>query len=357
MANEGIVQKSYNTIDLTKFIAAIGVIYGHVEPLKTIAPETNFIIMNVLLRFIIPFFFMTSGYLYYSKYLSIQSRSKFFSDYGIKYLYRIINLYFIWSLVYFPYMLFEFFSIHTSCGELILYSLRNIFYSGTCYHMWYFTALIFSIIIIDVWSRRYKLKSLLIISFVLYIIGLLGESYYGLIPPGSFLYNAYELYFSIFLTTKNGMFFGLFYVVLGAYFFEKPPKLSVNTSVLLFVVSFCLLFSEVMLIHRFSLPRDYNYMILSIPLSIFMFQTLFNTNLSWKLNYKMLRKLSTLIYCAHVVFLIFIAKAFEYLAIRTSFGNELIIFPLVVISTILFSIWVTKLESHRYIGYMAKKMA
>lgn len=354
---EGIsTQKHLKAVDLTKFIACIFIVFGHIEPLITNEPEAYFLIHIVFGRFAVPFFFMTAGYLYYRKYSLNQNRSKILSEYGFKYLKRLLSLYFIWSLVYFPYVLHQLLSQDTSTIKLFLHCLRIVLYSGAGLHMWYFPALILSIIIIDIWISRFKLQSLLILSAVLCVVGLLGDSYSGLIPPGSFLSNAFELYFSVFLTTRNGLFYGLLFVVLGAYFNEKPIKLAVNKSLQFTVISLCLLGVEALLLHRFSEPNDHNFMIMSLPLSLFLFHSLININLSWNLNYILLRKLSTLIYCAHIAFIIFFTTVFRNLGIEALVGNGLILFTLVLLLSMLFSIWVVKLENHKLIGFIAQKL-
>jgi len=350
------MQKNFNAIDLTKFVASIFVVYIHTEPLKSIAPEANFIILNILARWAIPFFFMTSGYLYYSKFLSSQSRSKFLSDYGLKYLKRVLILYFVWSLVYLPYMIYQTLSLPNPNVKLIFYGLRNVLYSGTSYHMWYFTALIFSIIILDVWISRFKLKSLLVLSAVFYLVGLLGESYIGLIHPESILSSAFKLYFKFFLTTRNGVFFGLFFIVLGAYYYERPLKLAVYRSVLFSIVSICFLCVEVLLLAKFTQPKDYNFMILSVPLSLYLFHALININLSWNLSYKSLRKLSTVIYCSHVAFIVIYSTFLRYLRIEALVESGLLLFSLVLFSSIFFSMLVIKLENYKLIGFIAKKL-
>lgn len=350
-------QRHFDAVDLAKFVACIFIVYGHIDVLDTTELGAYFIIHIIFGQFAVPFFFMTAGYLYYRKYLSNQSRPKIISKYGLKYLKRLLSLYFIWSLVYLPYMIYEFSSLNTSYVKLTLYYLRNFLYSGVCYHLWFFTALIFSIFILDIWISKFKLKSLIVLSAVFYLVGLFGESYFGFITPGSFLYNAYDMYFSVFLTTRNGLFCGLLFVVLGAYFSEIPLKLAVNKSVTFAIVFLCLLAVEALLLYKFSQPEDHNFMIMSVPLSFFLFHSLININLSWNLNYILLRKLSTLIYCSHAAFIILFIGVFRYLGFEAFADNGLIIFSLVLLSSLLFSLWIIKLEDHKFIGVVAKRLA
>lgn len=96
--------------------------------------------------------------------------------------------------------------------------LLGILYIGIYYHLWYFPALFFSICILSFWKKRWSISLLTFISFLLLIIGS-SESYFGYF--NDFWQNIFQTYyFSIFYTTRNFLFFGLFYVTLG-YMMQK----------------------------------------------------------------------------------------------------------------------------------------
>ena len=65
---------------------------------------------------------------------------------------------------------------------------------------------------------KFKIKYLLIISFILLLFGA-TETYYGIIPLS--LKQLLDYYYKLFFTTRNFLFFGLFYVTLGYYLGTK----------------------------------------------------------------------------------------------------------------------------------------
>ena len=82
-----------------------------------------------------------------------------------------------------------------------------------------------SLAIIDWVRKRFKLSILLIISFFLLIIGSF-ETYYGSLPV--LVQWFLDKYFMVFITTRNFLFFGLFYVTLGYLIYGKKPLFARN---------------------------------------------------------------------------------------------------------------------------------
>ena len=126
--------------------------------------------------------------------------------------------------------------------------------------MWYFPALMLSLFVLKKWKEKYKLNYLFIISFFLLLFGA-TETYYGLLPLS--IKELVTYYFNIFFTTRNFLFFGLFYVVLGYKMGLKDNVYSKNCFVKLIVSCFFLIF-EAIILHDFH-RLDSNIL---LPLSI-----------------------------------------------------------------------------------------
>lgn len=56
------VKEKYNTIDITKFLLAIIVVLNHTVSIKNLNPIMQEI-FNILLKSVVPFFFIASGFL------------------------------------------------------------------------------------------------------------------------------------------------------------------------------------------------------------------------------------------------------------------------------------------------------
>ena len=76
-------------------------------------------------------------------------------------------------------------------------ALRMLFFDGTFYHLWYFPACILGIALVYLMSRFLSLRGMTIVSAVLYVIGLFGDSYYGLIEKVPALKAVYGFLFQI----------------------------------------------------------------------------------------------------------------------------------------------------------------
>lgn len=90
----------YNAIDAAKFLCAIMIVMIHIAPLGE--NETfhfaNFIIKNWGGRTGVPFFFITSGYFLYRK----TNYENFIWQPTKNYLLKILRLYILWTIIYFP---------------------------------------------------------------------------------------------------------------------------------------------------------------------------------------------------------------------------------------------------------------
>lgn len=69
--------------------------------------------------------------------------------------------------------------------------MRKLLVDGTFYHLWYFPATILGIVIAR-WLSRLGLRVALPVAALLYLIGLGGDSYYGLVSQIPLLRTLYD---------------------------------------------------------------------------------------------------------------------------------------------------------------------
>jgi surface polysaccharide O-acyltransferase-like enzyme len=304
------MERNY-AIDYLKFYAIFAVILIHTGPFEGAAIfgidgyYIDFTI-DTLSRFAVPFFFISSGYLFGMKMQTTKSRSIYFSSYVSK----MVNLFLSWFIFYLLYDLFVkiFFGSFNpfSVPEIIKFIEENIklevfFYgASTGYQLWYLIALIWSILILFVFVHLNKLNLLLFISLGLNMIGLFSQSYSGLItlPFG----------------TRDAFFFGLLYTTLGAYaaYNEKAIKglaLRIKPKRLIALFS---IFSFLLIIERavtvFLLDGkigDYFLMTLPITISLFLY-ALSKPALGKDSLFTKVGKESVGVYVIHVFFIKFI---------------------------------------------------
>ncbi len=357
MGKSTIVHKHANGLDVGKFILSLFVIAVHTSPLKSISITPNFILVQIISRNAVPMFFMISGYFfYYKRGTSTIKIGRFtINEYYYKYLKRMLQIYFVWSLVY----LFDVVNRYFIGSEvpfplfLILYMYWAVVY-GTYLHLWYFPSVIFAITIVQWLGKRIGLDRLLLISLGLYSIGLFGDSYYGMVKNIPLIAGFYKTIFFLVNTTRNGLFFALFFVCLGALMSQREIHLKPLKSGIYTLISFLFLTWEAFALRFYSDPNDYNFMIGLIPVAYFGFQFLLGINLKFKWDYKFLRESSTVIFFSHPLFLILFNYVFPLYGQHFTAYLSVIRFFFVFILSFLFSIVVIKLRSHSLIGRLVK---
>jgi len=145
---------------------------------------------------------------------------------------------------------------------------------------------------------------MLIASFVLYLLGLLSQSYFGLMRvmerfPA--FWNAAELFMRIIKTTRSGLFEGFFFVSLGVFAAKTPLHISLKQAVAGFVCSMALLLAEVVVLLNMGWIREYDMYLFLVPVVFFLFCIAARLELKQRRVYPVLRKLSALVYFVFMI--------------------------------------------------------
>lgn len=254
---------------------------------------------------------MVSGYLFFSKPFAIQRLKR--------QLLRILRLYLVWTVVYLPLVVLKDYMDKKPLFDGFSEFVQNFFFSGSYFHLWYLSALMFALAFV---SLIFKLKKryAVIISSALFIIGLLFGEYNFLFPQLKDFADAYR---SVFLTSRNGLFFGVIYVCLGGIFAQYDIKLKRSICILGSIVSAVLLLAESVFLFEFSGMSVANMTIFALPLSVFTFCFAKQQKTEIQVEKLLLfRKLSTVLFCVHPVFTAgfsFIGKHFFQIPIAITF--------------------------------------
>lgn len=291
--NYRINKLNYQNLNILKYISSILIIVLHLRPFFNFSNELDLAFNNIITRICVPIFFIITGYF-------VAKKEKENKNYIKEYIKKTIPLYLIWSLLYIPVIIGtiiqyvpiinEYISkINITLPLLIILSiillpiivLVALCYTGVYYHLWYFPAIIFSLLVLKKWKQKFNIKYLLIISFILLLFGA-TETYYGVLPLS--IKRTLFYYYNIFFTTRNFLFFGLFYVVLGYYVGTKEKAYS-KYCFLKLIVSFFLLTFEAILLHDTNRLNS-NILLSCIPLTYYLFiSSIYITN-SVKLDFQ-----------------------------------------------------------------------
>lgn len=307
-------QLQYQNLDLFRFLSSIIIIVLHARPFFTVSYEIDMAINNIIGRICVPFFFFISGY-----FAAKQEQKK--PDYIRSYIRSMIPVYLLWSAVYLPWSLslaapyiqqvsglLCTIGLPTAIQNLLLLLLVPLavivalLYSGVYYHLWYFPALLLSMLVLRWWKRKYSLRGLLTVSFVLLLFGA-TETYYGFC--GQFFQSLLHYYYAVFFTTRNFLFFALFYVTLG-YWMGKQEQPASSLCFLKLLLSIAALVGEGMLLQT-TQRLDSNILLACVPLVYYLFSCLLYTNIHVpQLSEIPFRAISKYYYLVHSLMILFV---------------------------------------------------
>lgn len=206
--------KGYPALDIFRVVAAFLVVAIHTSPLLGISETGDFLFTRVLARLAVPFFFMASGFFLLPGGQRKESGARL-KAFCIK----IAKLYGLAILLYLPLNLYAgYFSRPGLAGQL----LRDVLFNGSFYHLWYFPAVLLGSVIAWALYRYTKPAVAFAVTAALYLVGLGGDSYYGLVTRLPALHTVYDAMFRLFEYTRNGFFFAPLFILMGLYLAGRP---------------------------------------------------------------------------------------------------------------------------------------
>lgn len=325
--------ESYSGIDYFRFIAALLIVAIHTSPLSSFSETGNFIFTRIVSRVAVPFFFMTSGFFLISRYTCNAEKLGAF----IK---KTTLIYGVAILLYIPINVYNgYFKMDNLLPNII----KDIVFDGTLYHLWYLPASIIGAAIAWYLVKKIHYRKAFLIASVLYIIGLFGDSYYGIVKSVSCLNGFYNLIFQLTDYTRNGIFFAPIFFVLGGYISDNQNRLSLKRSIVGFIVCFALMFGEALTLHHFDIQKHDSMYVLLLP-SVY---CLFNLLLHFRGKRRTrLRTISLIIYIIHP-FMIVVIRLFAKLLHLQSLlvENSLVHYIAVCFAAVVFAVVITALLS------------
>lgn len=295
--------KTHSGVDYFRLFAAFLVVAIHIGPLSAINSDLDFLLTYCFGRVAVPFFLMVTGYFVLAPYVNSgfqkqRAPYKFFKKTAV--------LYCAVTCLYLPISWYAE-NLPTSFPGF----LKWFFVDGSFYHLWYFPAVILGCLVLLPLIKK-SVKLAFWCTFAAYCIGLLGDSFYGLIRGVPWLKTSYEAIFSVSDYTRNGIFFTPLFLLLGTLLANRKYRCNKKACQLGFAISLCLMLVEGALTYKFDLQR-HNSMYLFLPATMyFLFQLLLKTQAKppfWS------RKLSSIIYCIHPAVIVLVrgaCKAFDF---------------------------------------------
>lgn len=296
-------RKTYEAIDIAKIISAMLVVCIHTFPLADISEQANFVLVSILARLAVPFFFISSAYFFFQK-IDFNKTYRDSANVQVlkRYLKRLLKIYVIWSIIYLPY---NFVLIHNGgfTWMAVIRYIRDFFFTGSYYHLWFLPSLMFAVTLVYVLVLKLNVKKTIWISSLLYLIGMAGNLYPDAMQSIPVISTIYDAYISVFVTTRNGLFFGMMFMSLGCYAAKHPARMEISRISLYAAISFVLLVMECVILKMNDQIHDLSSMYLMlVPCVYLLFIRLLKVEMKHKPMYYTFRVLSLLIYVSHILF-------------------------------------------------------
>lgn len=296
-------KKEFIMVDYCKFIFCFLVIYIHIPALKNINQDLSFWIKEVLARIAVPFFFTSTGFFLGDE---IKNKKRVFL-----YLEKISIMYIVYSVMYLPQQIYFFIESNYNLYHIILKLLRDFLFVGVYNHLWYFLAVIISVYLLYKLINILKMKKeyILVFAITLYLMGVIGFILKVEIKE-IFMFS---YYYNVFNTTRNGLFFGFLFILIGYLIRTSNLKTKPFMYFVICLVAFLFMTVEAYFIKNLELVNNLD-MTLTLPIVCSCF---FLTIVSIKQghsarNYAILiRKLSALIFGLHMLIQFYITIFFK----------------------------------------------
>ncbi len=309
--------KAYTGIDYFRFVAALLVVAIHISPLSAYSETGDFIFTRIIARVAVPFFFMTSGFFLISRYNYNNDKLKIF----IK---KTAIIYGIAILLYIPLNIY---SGYFAQENLLPKMIKDIVFDGTMYHLWYLPASMMGAAIAWFSVKRFGFQKAFIIALTLYVIGMFGDSYYGITEKLPLLKSAYGYLFEISEYTRNGVFYAPVFIVMGGIIADRAAPVSIGKSIVGLLVSSALFLVEGMVLHNYELQRHDSMYIMLIPCMYFLFSALTH----WRgYRISLFRTSALLIYIIHPMMIVLVRMLAKMVNLQKLFVEDNFVQYLVV---------------------------
>lgn len=334
-----------NAIDVMKFICAILVVIIHAPPFISYNETANFIIVEIIARIAVPFFFVCAGYFFFYKIPFKNGRMERSINLKplTKYTGHLIRIYLFWTIFYLLWWI----PLWYKGGNLTLANMKgyilSIFISGSYYHLWYVVALIYGMWFTFLLLKYLKEKLVFVIAVVFYLIGTFQYSYTWIVK-GNYFFDWFQNIYGLFGSISLGIFRAFPYLIMGLVFAKFRVKITIPISAIISVLCFIMLGVEVWFLKTSGHSFRFSYVLLTGVTTFFIFNTVSQIKLKYNLVYPNLRRMSSIIYFVHPILINVFSVIYLHIF---NYKDSAILFISVSVLTILFSLGSIRLSQNK----------
>ncbi len=349
-------KQPYTGIDVMKFAAAFLVTAIHIPLFQDVDFLFSYYFTETLCRVAVPFFFACAGYFLAKKWEDGEAIKR--------YVWRLLQLYGIWTLLYLPQILYQYRQNGLGAGKILREFLYRFVVTGSYTQFWYFPALLIAVCVLYLLKGKCQIADRFLIPLIciLYVFGVFGNSYYGfLIGKDSWAAAIYENFFAVFETTRNGIFFGLFYVYMGTLVRKRLSQRRLGGKARLALGSGLVLGLLAMFGERFWLLQHTQYTMSDMTFAmapVVCMLLLLGINLhfseNWQKRGMALRCYSTIIFCSHLLTEFYLHKGLLMLGAGEVLGFSVFRFGYAFIGALTLAMLIWRLSEKRGIRWLKR---
>ncbi len=294
--SNGIEKQQYYGLDILKFVMALLVVARHtIQIFYPVDSRWRVIIHYWLSNLGVPTFFAIAGFLLFTKAVTydehtaapVLDAAKFRA-----YIFRILKLYILWSIIYLPIDIYN--------RQPVGFYIQSFFMSSTIIQLWYLPALIVAVLINWLLYRLFKgqTRMMLICTTMLLIIGWTVDNhvvYTHLAPP--MMQSFVGWYTPKFLTMRNGIFYGSFYVAAGAWIAGRNRRMPLVPTLLVCIAFLIVMYKEI------SICSNINIVLSAAPVVVCLIELALRLKGSRNKVFLFIREQSEWIYFTHYYFI------------------------------------------------------
>ena len=334
-------RKNLDSADVLKFVLSILIVATH----------TSFFegYLTPLVRLAVPAFFMISGYFFFSRTNSCDTEEKK-KAYLKKSVTHNLKLYLFWFILLLPLTLYirKYHTMGLVGGTLHL--IRDFLFGSTFQSSWYIVALITGFAIVLFLSEKIPQSALIIIGVIFYIPSLLSSNYEFLLESSDLLKAVGESLSKVFLLPCRNFSVSILYIAIGKYLAEKNYEGKTKKYTVTFLLAFAALIAEYLALHFSGVKIEDTDCYIALPFAAYYLCKVFLT-LDIKCKCAIiLRKISTVSYCAHMAVFMVVGKLFKIFEIPD--WQNVLHFALTLLLTHILSLVLIKLTEYKYFRFL-----
>ncbi|EOS22736.1 hypothetical protein C806_03348 [Lachnospiraceae bacterium 3-1] len=330
-------RKNYGAIDQFRLVAALFIVAIHTGPLQSFSETGDFLVTYCMGRVGVPFFLMVTGFFVLAPYQKFQGRTSNKAETASlkvrKFLQKTIILYGAAILLYLPVKIYA-----KQWSDSPWEWLKEIFFDGTFYHLWYLPAVLMGCLLLIGMMHCFSPLTISLITFLLYVVGTAGDSYYQLVSQAPVLKTFYEGIFGISSYTRNGIFFAPIYLWMGVVIANGKLEMVTRKAALGLLISMAGMLGEGFLTFTMEWQKHNSMYLLLIPVMFFLFELLLSMDVT---SFALARDLSMCVYIIHPISIILVRGAADAVKMTDLFVKQSLVHYLTVCAVSLVLSFVT----------------